>query len=205
MVSQFALLVSALLVSQFALHTGTTAAGTEQQHAASAAPGVLQLHGANFAPMAADLSCLFVDEAAGALDGGTVHEDAAAGAGLDAAGLDDAAGHEGFEGSGVNVTRMGSGIVHGVGPPLPPARAGFRMAAAAEFLTATLIRGRLPPCAGSPIDGGTDLLVTGAFLDLVADALTDDRVRCLFDASDSVAAPDGPLVLPQASPIAFRN
>jgi hypothetical protein len=59
--------------------------------------------------------------------------------------------------------------------------------------------------AGSPIDGGTELLVTGAFLDQVADVLTDDRVRCLFDASDSVAAPDGPLVLPQASPITFRN
>jgi hypothetical protein len=59
--------------------------------------------------------------------------------------------------------------------------------------------------AGSPIDGGTELLVTGAFLDQVADVLTDNRVRCLFDASDSVAAPDGPLVLPQASPITFRN
>jgi len=115
---------------------------------------VLELHVSNFAPTAADLSCLFVNGAAGALDGGTVLEDAAAGAGLDAAGLDDAAG---LEGSGVNVTRMGSGIVHGVGPPLPPARAGYRMATAAEFLTATLIR--WPPCAnrtsGGPSCRGT--------------------------------------------------
>eukprot|EP00900_Chrysochromulina_parva_P000642 jgi/Chrpa1/10579/Chrysochromulina_OHIO_Genome00009250-RA len=29
---------------------------------------------------------------------------------------------------------MGSGIVHGVGPPLPPARAGYRMTTAAEEL-----------------------------------------------------------------------
>jgi len=35
---------------------------------------------------------------------------------------------------------MGSGIVHGVGPPLPPARAGYRMTTAAEVFTATFIR-----------------------------------------------------------------
>ena len=177
------------------------AGGSEQQHAAGAAPGVLQLHGANFAPTAADLVCLFVDEAAGALDGGTVLEDAAAGAGLDAAGLDVAAGLEGFEGSGVNVTRMGSGIVHGVGPPLPPARAGYRMTTAAEFLTATLIRCRLPPCANRTSDGpscrGT-LRVRASHAGDALDAWSRDFFH--FTLYDATRAPTLLSVAPESIP-----
>ena len=51
--------------------------------------------------------------------------------------------------------------------------------------------------AGSPVHGGTEVLVTGGGFAQSADVFTDGRVRCLFDAGDSAEHPDDPYVLPQ--------
>jgi hypothetical protein len=53
--------------------------------------------------------------------------------------------------------------------------------------------------AGLPIIGGTNLTLAGDGFDQATHVLTDERLRCLFDAGD------GPYVLPQATPVTFRN
>ena len=58
--------------------------------------------------------------------------------------------------------------------------------------------------AGGPIHGGTNLTIAGSGFAQADHVLTDGYVRCLFDAED----PSEPLtkqVLPQATPISFRN